>query len=476
MGLFDRIFNRPANWKGSISREAYPVSRASTALTGLDKLVGNGYVQRFESSLKYDGFDTIMAKRKKLLGIYSGKDTNSHLKDKFTASTLKEVILADSNIVDRAIRRMSLLYKDAPEYTFTGEGKLPDEYPSVKRWLSMKNAERLSNLLGTVAIRPVARGDNLQWDVLWYFVPLISADGGTELDGIAYPLSNETDPKRWAVFTKEEMYIGDTETQAKEAFPGRGDMTNPYKRVPFTLVHPKYPTDNCLLVPGYGGPLANANDNLILGMTEGGLGVRFNMMGQFWTKGLDKKNEISLGTNKVPNLPDQGELNQVGPTGDFDGAIAYLKFLIEQALQSVGLQVQWGDSADAPSGESLKIKSIELIERREDDVPTWREGDRSVYEDERVVSDVDLNKKMPELERINFAEMSFPKAPSEARDQAEWDWEQGFDTPAAYLKRRDPDGFEDKKAAQKFIDDNKEAQPAAQPRLDLFPKRTVPAA
>ena len=177
MGIFDRIFKRPANFVGNISREAFPVTRPSTVLAGLSKLVGEGYIARLESSFKYKGFEATMAERRKLLGIYNGSDTNSHLADKFTDSTLQEVILASTNIVDRAIRRMALVYKDFPDYKYKGkgededgtakEGELPDDYSSVARWLAFKNAERLSNLLGTVAIRPVVRGDIMQCPVVF---------------------------------------------------------------------------------------------------------------------------------------------------------------------------------------------------------------------------------------------------------------------------------------------------------------------
>jgi len=370
---------------------------------------------------------------------------------------------------------MALTYKEVPEYTYAGEKGTPDEYPAVKRWLAFKNAERLCNLLGTVAVRPVVRGDNLQWDVLWYFVPLLSENDGLELDGIAYPLS--ADSKRWGIFTKEEMYIGITDPLTKEAFPGRDDMVNPYKRVPFTLVHPKYPVNNCPIVSGYGGILTDANDALNMGLTETRFGSRVNMMGQYWTKGLDKKQKISLGSNKVPNFPENGELNNAAPTGNFTGSIEYLRFEIENAMQSIGLQIQWGDSADAPSGEALRVKSIELIERREDDVPIWREADRDVYEDEMAIAKIDKIGTLPELERVNFQEMAFPKPASETREQLEWDWKHGFDTDVAYLMRRDPDGFDDEEEAQKFIDDNKQtAKPAEVPgKLDLFGKKSITA-
>ena len=468
-GIYKQVFERPANIVTSVSLEAYPVEAASQALSGLGELVGKEYIGRLGGSLKYDDFETTMTNRKKWLGIYTGEDINSHLISKFTTNVLEEVKLASSNIVDRAIRRMALTYKDKPEYTHTGKG-LPEDYPSVNRWIAFKNAERLCNLLGTVAIRPVVRGAELQWDVLWYFVPLLSENDSLQLDGIAYPLSANN--KRWAIWTKEEMYIGDTGTKKKEPFPGREDTANPYGLIPFTLAHPKYPANNCPIVNGYGKQLIDANDALNLGLTETRIGARLNMMGQYWTKGLDAKNVISLGANKVPNFPDTGELNQVAPTGDFTGAIEYLRFEIENAMQSIGLQIQWGDSADAPSGESLRVKSIELIERREDDVPIWREADRGVYEDEMVIYEEDMKKKLPELERINFQEMSFPKPASETRDQLEWDWKHGFDTPAAHLMRRDPDGFKDDEEAQAFIDENKQAQPQQPGKINIFGKKS----
>ena len=140
MGLFDRVFKRPANVRLNISRKAFPVKASSTALSGLAKLVDPAFISRLEDSLKYRDFDATMEARKKWLGIYTGEDINSHLRSKFTTALLEEVKLAETNIVDRGIRRMSLTYKDVPEYTYGGD--LPDEYRPVTRWLAFKNAER----------------------------------------------------------------------------------------------------------------------------------------------------------------------------------------------------------------------------------------------------------------------------------------------------------------------------------------------
>ncbi len=453
-----QTYTRYVNYSGSISPEAYPVKSSSQMLKNLAGLVGPEYINRLNGVLRKD-FTEIMEDRAKYIRIYTGDDPNSHLVSKFTASVLEEVILAKTNLVDRAIRRMALVYKDQPEYNF-GESKMPKgfEYPFSKRWIALKNAERLCNLLGTIAIRPVVRNDQLQWDVLWYFVPLLSSEDSLELDGIAYPLSGESNPKKWGIWLKteerSEAYIGDIGDKSKVAFPGRKDINNPYEELPFTLIHPKFPMDACPFVGGYGGMLVDANDALIMGLTETRIGARFNMMGQFFTTGLDAKHKMKLGTNLIPNLGDGQKLEVLAPQGNFDGGVEYLRFEIENALQSIGLQIQWGTSADAPSGEALRVKAIEVLERREDDVPIWREADRVVYGHEQMIAKIDLKKNLPDLESINFAEMDFPKPISEEREDQEWRWEHGLDSKAKFLMREDPDAYKDEKEAQQEIRDN----------------------
>ena len=99
-----------------------------------------------------------LTRRQELLLAYLG-DSIAHITEHyFNEETFKEVPPASQNLLDRAIRKMSLVYKDQPEHDY-GSAKLPENYNEVKRWVAMRNAERRLNLLGTSLLHPRVIGE-----------------------------------------------------------------------------------------------------------------------------------------------------------------------------------------------------------------------------------------------------------------------------------------------------------------------------
>ena len=121
--------------------------------------------------------------------------------------------------------------------------------------------------------------------------------------------------------------------------------------------------------------------------------------------------------------------------------------------------VQWGDDGGVPSGESLKVKNIELLELREDDVATWQVADEQVYEVEQAVWGSPLPKRT-----VNYDEIEFPVTPTEQQAQDQWDLDHGLITEAQILMRDNPDGYKTEAQAQKQIDKNRETQKANAPQ------------
>ena len=137
-------------------------------------------------------------------------------------------------------------------------------------------------------------------------------------------------------------------------------------------------------------------------------------------------------------------------------AVDYIKTEYENAFQNIGMLVQWGESGGVPSGESLKVKNIELLELREDDVATWQVADEQVYEVEKAVWKGSLPKRT-----VNYDEIAFPVTPTEQQAQDQWDLDHGLLTTAQILMRDNPDGFKTEKKAQRQIEKNMARQPQA---------------
>ena len=141
---------------------------------------------------------------------------------------------------------------------------------------------------------------------------------------------------------------------------------------------------------------------------------------------------------------------------NFFQAVEYIKAEYENAFQNIGLHITWGESGGVPSGESLKVKNIELLERREDDLTTWLVADNELYEIEKIVWEKSEGTKGKLPERtVNFAEVEFPVTPEQQQARDEWDLQHGQITEAEILWRDDPDGYKTIEEAEKKVAENK---------------------
>ena len=405
-------------------------------------------------NLKRTNHQKFMEARETLIEAYEG-DNLQELTDQYFKNDKKVVQTsvpgAVQNLLDRAIRRMSLVYKDEPDY---GEVEWPKGYDPMKRWLFMKNSERTANNIGTVLLRPVVREGVMDYDLIWNFIPFFEDDPLTPT-GILYSVvtSNvdEVPEIEWVFWTKDMLVIFDSNMRIKSQ-PENEKNENKFGILPFVTVNVRQGMGYWNW--GYGKPLLDANTAINVGLTEMRLGMRFAMMGQWVATGVSEDTKIKIGVDQVPKLPEGATLDAKAPPAAMNDATTYIKTEYEGAFQNIGLHIVWGESGGVPSGESLKVKNIELLERREDDLTVWLKADNGLYEVEMVVWDKDGKGKLPERD-VNFAEVEFPVTPEQQQDRDEWDLEHGQITEAEILWRNDPDGYKNIEEAEKKVLDNK---------------------
>jgi len=412
---------------------------------------------------------TTLDARERLVDMYSQEDISGHLMtgEMFDAAAMKTAPFPKQNIIDRAIRRLSLVFKDQPEYDYGEKAELPDWYDERRRWKFMKETERLGNLLGTLMVRPLVLQDDqgkfyMDYERLWLYIPFF-ADSQYTPEAVIYPITTPSDNMMlnldvlWSYWSKEEAYIVNSKgvRQKDESNP---EGKNAYGTLPWVSFHVR-PQVKGYWTKGYGEPLADVNDHINVGLMEMRLGLRLNLLGQWYITGInDPKKAIKLGVNIAPQLPFGVELNCKTPQADMDGAISNLKMEIENTLQNVGLHVVWGEEGGVPSGESLKVKNIELLERREDDVAGQQTFDKSLYEKERLVAEKtpELKGNLPEDRGINYQEVEFPLHPQEQRDRDDWRLEKGVMSLVDIYLRDNPDAFSEiedqEKRRQAIID------------------------
>lgn len=395
--------------------------------------------------LKARNHQAFMRARGELLDAYEGDNLEALTQGYFKNSAgvvQSSVPNASQNIIDRAIRRLALVYKHEPSYGVTG---WPEGYHPTRRWLFLKGAERLANLIGTLIIRPVVRDGELDYDLIWDYLPLFDADPlrpSAVLYQVAAPSADLSrgGELEWILWSREHHAVLDANGNPKPD-PSNPGHVNPLKggELPFVTVNMRPGREYWRW--GYGKSLLDANIAINVALTEMRLGVRYSMMGQWVATGVNDDTKIVKGVDQTIKLPAGATLEALSPPAKMSEAVAYIRAELENALQNIGMSVQFGDSADQPSGESLKVKNIELLERREDDLALWRQVDNELYAKEKLVWEAaGLTGELPQR-RVNFSEIEFPVPPREERARRDWELDRGLTAITDLLMARNPDGF-----------------------------------
>ncbi len=419
--------------------------------------------------LKLKNHSEYMKEREVLLDAYEGNNLRE-LNDVFFTNdegkVQKSVPSATQNLIDRAIRRRSLVYKNQPDY---GDVKWPNGYDPNKRWQFMKGSERTANNIGTVLLRPKVIDGVMDYELLWEYMPFF---GENPLDptGILYsvivPSAEMSTPKReWVWWTKDTLLVMNDNGKVISQ-PDNPKNANRYGMLPFVTANVRMGREYWSW--GYGKPLLDANTAINVALTEMRLGVRYSMMGQWVATGEFDDKAIVKGTDKVIKLPTGATLQAIAPPAEMNAAVEYIKAEYDMTLQNIGMKIKFADTGEAQSGISLKIESVELLELREDDVAIWNMVDDNLYEKEKAVWKVDGTGDLPER-TTNFSEIEFPKTPEEQQGQDQWDLDHGQTTEALILMRENPDGYNTEEEAQEQVNKNKSASVPPRVTGSAFP-------
>ena len=388
---------------------------------------------------------------RKLLDFYTGTEIDKYIHDFFQADQFKEIPCYNANITRRFINKLSQIY------TVGAERKVNKQYDllTVKKDSKMKQIERMTKLVGTVATQVVYKEFNgmpyFDYRPIYYFDVHLK-DNFTP-SAIMYPLLMQTDDisytekLQWA-YWDESIYIHYDED---------GNILEEYEHgygvLPFVFTHREEQIDD-FFVEG-ASDICGANLQTNITLTELQLGLRFQMFGQAYTTGVYTDAPVQrLGSDRILNLPEGANFDIISPGGDPQKVIEALKFQIELVAQNNHLYVQFAqDGGETPSGIALRIKDLDRFEDYQDDLDLWRAYEHEFYHVEREIASYN-NINLPEKIGIDFNEVDYPKT---VQDQIAWnDWmlqNNMITYPELFVKYNKD--F-DLKQAQKKIEENKE--------------------
>ena len=403
-----------------------------------------------KQSIKDQKLDKSRARRKhveKLLNYYTGTDMWKYIAGNegnyFDSQSFHEVPPYQMNLTKKFIDKKSRIYTLSPNRNL-GNKSADKQYDDLLFYkdLRMKHIERMTNLIGTPAVRVMWEEDEdkkcFEYRVVYYYDAYFSPPNPYNPYAIIYPILNPTsevsytEPAEYSYWDAEVNIIYNEHGNIKEEYP------NPYGVLPFV-----FPRDTEQIDDFYGEgstDIVATNEHINILMTELMLGLRFQMFGQSWASGVYEDQPIArVGSDKLINLPAEGRFGIESPGGDPQKVMDIAKGMIEMLAISKHMYVTFDSNQDRPSsGLALRIKDFEFVEDYKDDIETWRIFEDELYKLERVIAEVN-DVSLPDKFYIDFKEPEYPRSISEQIQKDDWELANGLITLEEILKRNNSD-------------------------------------
>ena len=389
-------------------------------------------VQRAENDMKQKD----IAEKDTALDFYYNKNMDTHLAQWFPGSSLEQVPPFGMRIVPRFARARMMLFKSPPERFINGEPS--DEYNDLAYHLDSKSREfaEIAWLIGKCHFRSKYsdRHERIEYDIVTNAKEYYLYGESTPY-GISYEVGKDLKGDRKFVFWSESR---DGEPGLHFAFDTVGrvnpigdnvEMINPYNILPLSKV--EFPSDSM--------DVSRAGLQVSIAMTEIALATRF-ALGQPVITGIDTEiPNLKAGIERLISLPEGASLQYVSPTGSIKDMIESVKMMTSQVAQNHALAIRWGEGGTPPSGEALKIMSMENLESRQSDIPLFKEWEHSRYEIDRTILQVHQNKTLSESYSVDFAEAGFPTTWAEEKDRLQFQLDNNLMSRKELIRYFNPD-------------------------------------
>ena len=352
------------------------------------------------------------------LDYYDGDNTNQYIMDKFDINNFREVPCMSFNITKRLIDKMSRIYQLPPNRTLSGNN---EQYENLTRYknFKMSHVERMTNLLGTVALQISMKekyGEMcFEYTPILYFDVTTSEMDPLEITSITYPIFLNTDD---ATQGDEVVTFAYYDKDVYQVINEEGDVlfesVNPYGQIPFVFINRQHLVDSVYSAGAY--DIVSCNEMLNILFTELNLGLRFQLFGQYVASGVyeDEKFE-RWGSDQVITVPDGVDVKLLQPMPNVDSALKVARSMVELVATNNHMSVSFAEtSRDRPqSGIALKIKELESHENFEKEREKWTFYEQEIFMLERLiasVSGINISNNLG----VDFKEPEYPQtAPDE---------------------------------------------------------------
>lgn len=393
--------------------------------------------------------------RYRALSYYEGMrgEMESDLDQYFPIDNL-EIPYVCQNITSKLINARAIGFKNGADRT---NPKYLESITDVDQ--AMITAERLTYLLGSHLIKSRFNEETnkIEYDQIIEFEPIFEPRSRQPF-AYVYPIYNHGQTRDqevvYAYWSETEHYLVHQSGKIESI---NDEDINPFGCLPFTVCH-RYPYTTDFIRNG-ADDILNANLMVNLLMTELGLAMRLQALGQPVITGVDQLSKVSLGPDRPMVLPEGGNFDFKSPGANLDDYINSIRFYVDSVAYNNNLKVKWSVGREAfISGEALKMAEIDLTESVMADYQmVWRGVEQKRFEVDRKILEA-YNIRVPEEYSVDFSEPRFPLTAKEEREQWTWEWQNGLSSKEDWLRKYNPDLDESEIASLA-----EELQPAKEP-------------
>ena len=406
-------------------------------------------------------------RRETALDFYNGR-TKRYTKKLFNKQLSDKIPIANINVCKRVIDRISLLYMVEPERVYSK--------PEIAGFFLGKNfklqrAERYTNLLDSVLVKPTWRDGKIEYDIIHDFEPSFG-DDPMKPTSFTYPLSArsevlDTKPELWAYWDLENTFIYDKNGKVIDD-PNNPDHINFYGILPFVECWREGKPEYAYLDTEPANALIDTNHVINVAETNKNANIHFQSFGYLYANGSQiDKDTMDVGQDKISYLGVDGTLNVVSPPNSVPALNEAVKESYKMLAQNYHLPTSFAEGSTAESGVALRLRNQELQDSRKSDISRWKDVEYKLFDIEKQILTTEQMVDVGELELVDYGESVEVLSPQEQRDQWEWELSKGIIDTADILMQMNPDGYPERKDALKYLEERTQTEetPEASPLL-----------
>lgn len=362
------------------------------------------------------------------------------------AKNAEKVLPVTVNVVRKIVDLKSAVYMQDCTRIVSGTEQDAAIYASFEDSASlpatMKQANRLSTLLGTVFLRPVFRRGRVELDILTPDkVDVVCGDSPADIQALAvenWTMDGKAESRTYSVWTGETFVRLNYRGGIVEEQP------NPYGAIPYIPVHSSLPIDD-FWNAGASADLMSAQDAVNLHLSGLFYTLFYQGHATGWLKGAGDAgaSDLAFGPGSMLTLPSDGEVGFVSPDAPIDAMLAALNFLLEQVAVQNGLPASAVTSkAREMSGAALLVENSELAEARRDQIAMFAKVEQELFNLFKAIWNVH-NPTRPMSEaatlRTDFFEPTVSQSPYDRFRLFKDEYNMGITSAVDYLISKNPD-------------------------------------